>query len=70
MDYKKVLNCNIKNLDSLYLVHGSDDYQIEKFIEKFIETHCSGEFKDFNLDQLTEDDNSVSQLFNSIETLH
>ena len=69
MDYKKVLKKDIKELESLYLIHGSDDYQIEMFIEKFIEQHCSEEFKDFNLDILTEDDNSFSQLYNSVETL-
>ncbi|MFO7819326.1 MAG: DNA polymerase III subunit delta [Halanaerobacter sp.] len=69
MGYKQVLREETANLDSLYLLHGSDDYQIEKFIEKFIEQHCPEECKDFNLDRLTENDNSMSQLFNSIETL-
>ena len=69
MDYKKVLKADMQELNSLYLLHGSDDYQIDKFIEKFIERHCAGEFKDFNLDVLTEDDNSMVQLFNSVETL-
>ena len=69
MDYKKVLKADMQELNSLYLLHGSDDYQIDKFVEKFIERHCAGEFKDFNLDVLTEDDNSMVQLFNSVETL-
>ncbi|MBM7556224.1 DNA polymerase III subunit delta [Halanaerobacter jeridensis] len=69
MNYKQVLKADIKDLDSLYLIHGSDDYQIKKFEEKFIEKNCAGEFKDFNLDVLTEDDNSMAQLFNSVETL-
>ena len=69
MDYKKVLKADMQELNSLYLLHGSDDYQIDKFVEKFIERHCAKEFKDFNLDVLTEDDNSMVQLFNSVETL-
>ncbi|MGM0370228.1 MAG: DNA polymerase III subunit delta [Bacillota bacterium] len=69
MDYNQVLKKDIQDLDSLYLLHGTDDYQMKQFIAKFSEQFCPEEFKDFNLDTLTENDNSMSQLFNSIETL-
>ena len=69
MNYNQILKKNIEDLDSLYLLCGSDDYQIEQFIDKFINKFVNDEFKDFNLDVLAENDNTIAELFNSIETL-
>ncbi|MGM0502361.1 MAG: DNA polymerase III subunit delta [Bacillota bacterium] len=69
MDYNQILKEDVEGLESLYLLYGSDDYQIEQFIDKFINKFVDKEFKDFNLDILAENDNTISQLFNSVETL-
>jgi len=69
MQHIEILNKNLKQLDSVYLVYGEDRYLIEEFIESFTDKFASKELKDFNLNIMEEDDQLATRLINSVKTL-
>ncbi|PRX28359.1 DNA polymerase III delta subunit [Orenia metallireducens] len=69
MQHTEILNKNLDQLDSVYLIYGEDRYLIEEFIEGFTDKFASKELKDFNLNIIEEDEQLVNSLINSVKTL-
>ncbi|TDX51083.1 DNA polymerase III subunit delta [Orenia marismortui] len=69
MQHIDILKKKIKQLDSIYLIHGDDRYLIDEFISKFIDTFASKDLRDFNLNIMEEDGDLASKLINSVKTL-
>ena len=67
---KNILNKNLTELKSIYLVYSKEKYLLENFIEKFELKFISEEVRDFNLSFLDDDDpDFVKKLISNSKTL-
>ncbi|MFW5891148.1 MAG: DNA polymerase III subunit delta [bacterium] len=66
----KILNRNIDELNSVYIVYGEEKYLLEEFEEKFIEKFIPKEDQDFNLSFLSDDkEEFIKTLNNMVKTV-